>query len=158
MFSKKYEFSTNMKIDEIVNKLNSITIGKHFYYKKKVQPNYLGNFDNTGFKFRCGSNIIGNYFFRANYFEHDSSTKVSASINTSVGTSVFYLFLDLLILFSLLNNHIGLDLVKLATIFFLLSIPVLIVYLSFKHDKRKAEIFLKNLFDYNVPLISKDKS
>lgn len=158
MFSKRYEFSTKMKKDDIINKLNSITIGRHFYYKKKIQPNYIGDFDNTGFKFRRGYNIIGNFFFRANYFEQDSITNVSASIKTSAGTSVFYFFLDALILLSLLNNYQGLDLVKLATIFLLLSVPVLIVYLSFRYDKREAEKFLKYIFDYREILIDKDKN
>ena len=147
-----------MKVDEILNKLNSITIGKHFYYKKKVKPNYIGNFDNTGFKFRRGYNIIGNYFFSANYYEQDSITNVRASIKTSTGTSVFYLFLDVLILLSLLNNHIGFNLFKIGIILILLSVPVIIVYLSFKYDKKEAEIFLKKIFNYDEPLIDRDKN
>lgn len=157
MFAKKYEFSTNMKIDEIVKKLENITIGKHLYMKK-VQPNYIGKFDNTGFRFRNRFNTIGNYFLSAKYIEQDSTTYVSASIKTSPGTFFFYLIIDAVILLSLFSGHITLNLIKLATISLLLCIPVLIVYLSFKHDKRQAEIFLKNLFDLNEPFPNKEKS
>lgn len=158
MFTKKYELSTNMKIDEIVRKLNNITIGKNLIFQKRVQPDYIGNFDNTGFKFRRGYNIVGTHFFSANYFEQDSITNVSASIKTSAGTLFFYFSIDALILLSLLIGHITLSLVKITTISLLLSIPALILYFSFEYDKREAEKFLHYLFDINGPLVNKGES
>jgi len=158
MFKKKVEFSTKWKTSEIVKNLEAITKGKHLSGYNRIAPNYLGEFDNTGFKFlRSEINFLGNHNFTAKFIESEFDTKIMVSIQPSLWTFIFYFFIEALIFLSLFLHHINFNAIKIIVLILLFVMPILILYLSFREDVKKANNFLMNFFKIKESLLFKNK-
>jgi len=147
MFKKEIKFSTKWKVHEIVEKLEVLTKGRHLNGHKRIEPNYIGEFDNSGFTFfRSEMNFLGNYIFSAEFIESESSINIIVSIYPSAGTYLFYFLIDVLILLSLFIYHINFNITKVIVIALLLLMPISIMYFSYREDVKRANKFLVNFF------------
>ena len=147
MLSKKYTFSTSLKVSEIIEKLESITLGKTIKGQKKIGNNFVGDFDESGFSFlRSGDRPFGNYIFTAKFVEHNSNTDIFVSIKPSIGTIAFYFVLIAIMMLILFEGHTNFNLIKIASLAVILLIPFSMLYFALKADIKRAKLFLIDFF------------
>lgn len=148
MFKRVFNFSTKMNISQIVGELQINTKGKHLSGHKRIEPNYIGEFDRNGFYFsRSELNFLGNHNFNAKFIESESGTKIIASVRPSAGTFLFYFLLVSIMILSSFVNQFNLNVKNMFLLSVLAICPILIMYLSFIMDVKKAKMFLIRFFD-----------
>ena len=145
MFNKKFEFSTQWKVSQIIEKLEGITTGKSLNGKKKIGPYYVGEYDETGFRFKR-SHPIGDCIFSSKFIEQESKTDIIVSIKPGVGSIVTFIVIIGLMLILLFEGNIEYDFLKLTTLVLIFLIPALIWYIGFLADVKRAKVFLMELF------------
>lgn len=149
MLNKKFEFSTNWKVSQIIQKLKSVTSGKSSNSKKKIGSYYyFGEFDNSGFSFiRRGYRPLGPNIFDSIFIKQETKTDIVVSTKPSFGNYVAYIFIICLIFLLLFESNIKFDLIKLITLMIIFLIPTLTVYVEFLSGVKKAKLFLAEFFE-----------
>ena len=145
MFNKEFKFSTQWKVSQIIEKLEGITTGKSLNGKKKIGPYYVGEYDETGFRFKR-SHPIGDCIFSSKFIEQESKTDIIVSIKPGVGSIVTFIVIIGLMLLLLFKSNIEYDFLKLTTLVLIFQIPALIWYIGFLADVKRAKVFLMELF------------
>jgi hypothetical protein len=145
MLNKEFKFSTQWKVSQIIEKLEGITTGKSLNGKKKIGPYYVGEYDETGFRFKR-SHPIGDCIFSSKFIEQESKTDIIASIKPGVGSIVTFIVIIGLMLVLLFKSNIEYDFLKLTTLILIFLIPALIWYIGFLADVKRAKVFLMELF------------
>ena len=145
MFNKEFKFSTQWKVSQIIEKLEGITTGKSLNGKKKIGPYYVGEYDETGFRFKR-SHPIGDCIFSSKFIEQESKTDIIVSIKPGVGSIVTLIVIIGLMLILLFESNIEYDFLKLTTLVLIFLIPALIWYIGFLADVKRAKVFLMELF------------
>lgn len=155
MLNKKFKFSTHLKISQIIEKLERITTGKSLGGKKKVEPYYLGEYDRSGFRFKR-RHPVGDCIFSSKLMEQESKTDVFISIYIKSGTLLGYILIIALMSIVLFKYKIDFDLLKVLTLIIIFLIPILLAYISFRSDVRKAKSFLMELFQIGEASLLRD--
>jgi len=145
MLNKEFKFSTQWKVSQIIEKLEGITTGKSLNGKKKIGPYYVGEYDETGFRFKR-SHPIGDCIFSSKFIEQESKTDIIVSIKPRVGSIVTFIVIIGLMLLLLFKSNIEYDFLKLTTLVLIFLIPALIWYIGFLADVKRAKVFLMELF------------
>ena len=145
MLNKEFKFSTQWKVSQIIEKLEGITTGKSLNGKKKIGPYYVGEYDETGFRFKR-SHPIGDCIFSSKFIEQESKTDIIVSIKPGVGSIVTFIVIIGLMLVLLFESNIEYDFLKLTTLVLIFLIPALIWYIGFLADVKRAKVFLMELF------------
>lgn len=145
MLNKEFKFSTQWKVSQIIEKLEGITTGKSLNGKKKIGPYYVGEYDETGFRFKR-SHPIGDCIFSSKFIEQESKTDIIVSIKPGVGSIVTFIVIIGLMLLLLFKSNIEYDFLKLTTLILIFLIPALIWYIGFLADVKRAKVFLMELF------------
>ena len=145
MLNKEFKFSTQWKVSQIIEKLEGITTGKSLNGKKKIGPYYVGEYDETGFRFKR-SHPIGDCIFSSKFIEQESKTDIIVSIKPGVGSIVTFIVIIGLMLILLFEGNIEYDFLKLTTLVLIFLIPALIWYIGFLADVKRAKVFLMELF------------
>ena len=145
MLNKEFKFSTQWKVSQIIEKLEGITTGKSLNGKKKIGPYYVGEYDETGFRFKR-SHPIGDCIFSSKFIEQESKTDIIVSIKPGVGSIVTFIVIIGLMLVLLFKSNIEYDFLKLTTLILIFLIPALIWYIGFLADVKRAKVFLMELF------------
>ena len=145
MLNKEFKFSTLWKVSQIIEKLEGITTGKSLNGKKKIGPYYVGEYDETGFRFKR-SHPIGDCIFSSKFIEQESKTDIIVSIKPGVGSIVTFIVIIGLMLLLLFKSNIEYDFLKLTTLVLIFLIPALIWYIGFLADVKRAKVFLMELF------------
>ena len=145
MLNKEFKFSTQWKVSQIIEKLEGITTGKSLNGKKKIGPYYVGEYDETGFRFKR-SHPIGDCIFSSKFIEQESKTDIIVSIKPRVGSIVTFIVIIGLMLLLLFKSNIEYDFIKLTTLVLIFLIPALIWYIGFLADVKRAKVFLMELF------------
>ena len=145
MLNKEFKFSTQWKVSQIIEKLEGITTGKSLNGKKKIGPYYVGEYDETGFRFKR-SHPIGDCIFSSKFIEQESKTDIIVSIKPGVGSIVTFIVIIGLMLLLLFKSNIEYDFLKLTTLVLIFLIPALIWYIGFLADVKRAKVFLMELF------------
>ena len=145
MLNKKIKFSTQLKVPQIIEKLENITTGKNLIGQKKIGPYYIGKYDNSGFRF-IRARPIGDCIFSSKFIEKESKTDIVVSIKTRAAALVIYICLIGLMSIVLLENNIKYDFIKITTLTIIFLVPILLAYISFRSDVKRAKSFLMDFF------------
>lgn len=148
MLNKKFEFSTNWKVSQIIEKLKIVIPGKPSNSEKKIGSYYyFSEFDNSGFSFiRRGYRPLGPSIFTSKFIEQETKTDIVVSTKPNIGNYVAYIFIIGLISIFLFESNIKFNLLKLITLAIIFLIPTLTVYVEFLSGVKKAKIFLAEFF------------
>ena len=155
MLNKEFKFSTLWKVPQIIEKLESITIGYSLKGKKRIGPYYVGEYDESGFRFKR-SHPIGDCIFSSKFIEQESKTDIIVSIKPTVGSVVTFIVIIGLMLILLFESNIKYDLLKLTTLVLIFLIPALIWYIGFLTDVKRAKLFLAEFFNMKDSLLFMD--
>ena len=129
----------------MIEKLESITTGKSLSGKKRIGPYYVGEYDISGFRFKR-RHPVGDCMFSSKFIEQESKTDVCISIYLKPGTLLGYILIIALMSIVLFEYKIDFDLLKALTIIIIFLIPILLAYISYRLDVKKAKSFLMELF------------
>ncbi len=148
MFNKKFELITKKSIKEIIKELDKRKLGYTKSGKIKVEPNYLGTYNRNGFSLvRDQDYTRGVTEFDADFYEIGDKTHVKVIIKSTKSPIIFVVILVGYVLLSIKSDFYKiLQIDYLITVLFLILIPVLIGYFSYRSDVKKSKKFLKEIF------------